>query len=407
MSDSNGTITVKTAGNPFTINKLTIELGDGKQYDVLKRLMALDLYESMFTFFMTGQMLIYDTENIPMGDARYVEVSFTSKDSPTVSGRYPVILSKKVSVPGQEVTLHAVHFAAPEFVNNARHKVCKAFENIKGSDIIKSILTETLGFKEGEGKTLSIDPSLYDETQVFPGAEPIFAIASMLRRMLDPNNPEAANFFFWGDRDGYNLKSFETLVKKEIAATLFFQVQIQDRRDTYNPMIVKALTFPPTTNMITGVGAGVYKAQSSYFDLLNKKVIKTDLNIEKWLPATATLNKNQAWRKQADEDNERPQTDGLVRSAVFDPTGPNKKMDEFSLRRTAQVANIVSGLAHVMIDGTTDLKVGDVIYLFHSSEASSGKYVISAIRHMLTTGKYDMSMELVRDSIPTAAIPQT
>ena len=497
---------IQTATAP-QIDVLTLTTVVGDKIDLTPLFLSLDIYEDIFSHILTGKIIINDTldlfSKIPICGQEKLTFKIYSKDyKPTSKINYlhrtfDIIRITDVIQVNDYTKSYTLHFASPEFKMSESFKLSKAFYDTTYSNVIATIMTEdftldreTRGFSfptqnytnrdeilspyinenieawynkqdDDDSIELFIEKTKYSEPVIsFPFMKPFNIFSWLAARSLresggrygTKNSGQAANFFFFENKRGFQFVSLDTLLEsrdKSNVTTRFKYGSGNQNKETiregnriiYREVIDK-IQIQNCYNIIANLRNGMYASRLYSYDLSTGETTHIDYNyIDNFHNTESTERKQNTGDyppiPHDDEDLSRrylAHQSFIVHSPtrgidciISEQTGRHSEYkenstgsEEYIQKRLSQIARLNNFRVLFSIDGNSKHKVGDCVELdlktwndmptssqaikdFNeaSSKYYSGNYLITSIRHKITKYTYNMDIEVVKDAYKT------
>ena len=249
-------------------------------------------------------------------------------------------------------------------------------------------------------------------------------------------NP-GADMLFFENNIGYHFSSLQTLFSQKTFATFFFNpknVSISNGKKDLNQEIfnVMKLEILDSFDTLGAVEFGTFSNRVISLDILTRKKTVTDFNYNDYLPKSKSLNGKAVTNNYTDRHDkaifEEPPKDleaGSLRLAISNTDQQNNSwiknrpgsvphdisIEKYLPNRVAQLSLANYNRIRVTVPGNTQVTVGVVIQfntiriqeISSKSEKTldpqlSGRYLVTAVRHIITNIAYITVMELAKES---------
>ena len=184
----------------------------------------LNIYESIFSSSVTGNIVIADTQNLisklPIQGTERLSFRLTTKltgDTPTTvincteangTAMHIYAVTDKQQVNDNTLT-YTLQFASKEFVRNLRTRVSESFEG-RMDQMVNKIFTDE-NYLDSQ-KTLHYQQTRNQDKIVVPNLNPFAAIGLMCQRALpDIYRSKGAGYLFYETTKGFHFRSWESL----------------------------------------------------------------------------------------------------------------------------------------------------------------------------------------------------
>lgn len=421
---SNTNLAVRAgAGN---IEDILIISGNGNAESVLPQVVEFDLYEDIFSTFLTGKVVIRDCQALaqffPFVGHEYLRVTLSTPQVDNEFGKYSgeffifSVSDKKMD--GDRSAYYVLSFISKEGIVDMNVRLSKTFRGT--SDVI---LTELLGEKglnvNLENKAFSLGISSNVMTFCSNWWNPSKCIEYVANHSL--NNNHQPDFLFYESKYGFVFESLDNLINDESSAVTQSFVfdryarQMKDKESAPLDIVkeyqqVAGLEIHSGYDYIDRLRNGYYGGSTISFNPLTQQYTHTANQV--------TFDEQNHLNKFAPYPDGTPMTYyGFTRFAPtvynnFTKTLDNSDMS-FGVRRRTILERLNTTRVNIVVHGRLDYSIGQCVYLTIPSARqsstkegdvdtlASGKYLISSIRHVFSAGRHECTMELVKDSYIT------
>jgi hypothetical protein len=403
----------------FQLDSLEIRTSTGASVDLKFIASDLNIYMDIFANCITGDITVKDSINYPslmqLHGNEYLFISFKTnviiaendnKDYPGITRVFRIYkLSDKNFVNNNTYT-YKIHFCSEEFVLNQQIRISKSYKNVSAGDIVSDIMNNTLGISSKKLRRPTTSGEQY--SLIIPNMRPLEAINWIASISRDSNLN--STYLFFENASGYNFKSLSSLyygnVRRQISIT---------NKDVLEPF---------SEQTVSVADAYKVKKQFDILDLISSggayaKLINMDLTTRTQEISVSTavdekpmLNDNFLFNSARNRRGYAIYNDSAY--VRYFPTYEGNVTGERLVQRASQLAALTSNIINVVIPGDSELDTGDIIDIYvpnilgidEESEPqdniSSGKYLVTAVRHRIFNEKYLCYVELCRDSSLTA-----
>ena len=417
--------------NEFLLIDATAKTVDcGKAEDLTALCVQANIYESVLEPCVRAQFEFYDAkganDKLIFTNKKIVIDFTTNEDNPKSAIRY------EFYVIGETVRIQSSDDKASIF------KVeCVTYEAWKSTDIENAPLSEKKLAAENAVKAYlniigSQKPLFAEKTRGlhafnFTLKKPFECIDEIRLEYAMSQEFKGHAFYFFENKHGFVFKSMEMLIKegKENIGDKCFLQSTLTNLDVTGAKWRNILT----TKLIQKGNEGVAKilgAGANSVKQYNKVTGQTeDFEADPRNLEFETLNKGSASTTlKAQHEKSRDGNKGKVKEIKFDPTISNIERAEKFNHMPYYMAHFLTVIMQITIYGDSTITVGDVIKcqfpeasgltkgeknpINEDSEMTTGNYMVTKCRHMLTfneKAEYAQGLELVKDGI--GGIPQT
>ena len=405
------------------VDYINIISAAGTAVDITSMVTEIQIFEDMFRPCTTGTLSVRDSQDLVnlfpfIGEERLQLIIKTpglpSDPANQISKEFYIYkLSDRMITKNTQV-FYMLHFCSLEMIVDANVKISKTY-NGKISDIIVKLL-------HNEGLTTGL-PVVIDDTvnsikYISNYWSPYKNISFLTNRAISRN--KNANYVFFENRYGLNFVSLDTLFG-------------QAARDTYTyDKFAREYTPNSTVKNIGKEYARFvdYRIESAY-DYIQKatsggfasKMISYDITTKKYSTKNYTM--FDSFDTQVHLNKYPIATEEIaarVNSNIYNYPKYNSTFNGFGddesqkwlQNRISLMSQLNSFRLTAEIAGRTDLTVGQVInvVLYKITQISkedpsdnvidnvfSGNYLITAMNHRIVSGKHEIHMELLKDSL--------
>jgi hypothetical protein len=242
-----------------------------------------------------------------------------------------------------------------------------------------------------------------------------------------------ADMLFFETKDGFTFRSLQSMISDKPYATYKYQLQNMDGKiDSLQEKITSIMEyeFVKAYDAISEIGKGTFASRLLTIDPLTRSYQTTDYDYSKFQKDVKTLNKNLITNdtvnrlgqsiNQAAESVFKLMTSNSNQNSVSyikgKPGGVAKDIyaETFVPQRTAQLALTNFNVIKLTIPGDSGITAGRTIELNLPSlkptakggreldKFYSGKYLVTAVRHMVGMNTFQTVLEIAKDSSPTS-----
>lgn len=418
-----------TQTTQFKIKELTLisKLGE---INITNIYQEINIFENVFVPNITGDIVINDAvglaDRLVLDGSEFVkmQISKTGETGPTSFEKIFRItsLSNRKNI-NQTSEYYILHISSEEAIYSLQQKINQNYTGVH-SDIVKKILVDKL--KVPAKRIAFMEPTSGIHSVIIPNLSPFDAIDWVIKKAI--NNEGLPNFFFFENKNGFNFVSLSTLVGSEPIATINFNPKnIKESLNT-NFLSARDMQVVNQFNYLDNITNGVYSGKFIGIDPLTRQVKTTKLSfLETYNKTKKHLNKYPNFTGASNRDNKMPVEmfdskvslypfsslrAGTPYIATNDPkTGQIiDSTHSYVFQRAPILANLLQLVLHINLPGNFGLTCGAVVDVRVPSrsirtdkqdildDTLSGKYLITACRHMITPQKHITILEVAADS---------
>ena len=382
----------RTKKNTFDIvlkNLSIILKGNGTETNLNGGLITLNIYEDIFSNFLTGKINVVDThdlqKNFPLIGNENLEITYASSndDSPKLLNFkiYKLDSDPKVTTSFEHQKIITLYFCSKEMITNSSIAISKKFDG-KPNSIVKDLVKNNLKSKK-KINTDSVTNKIKYVSNFWKFSKNLNYI---YKNSLVNDNPD---LLFFENPEGFHFKSLNNLLNKKAKATLEYKENLDQKivKDYYNKM-----------------------KMNKYFDLLefqfgNKIYKYDDENYEFYI-------------EENDFETVSETQNSLGRNLLYDDelkSNHNVQLtynDEKVVSRRNQIFNALDNYHLILsLKGDSSRTVGQVYDIkFRSfkreeldNELLSGKWLASNINHQIfSDGTYEQNIKFIKNAFSKA-----
>lgn len=404
----------------YDIKTLDLINSGGQVVDLRKVFIEIQLFQDLFSSVMSGSILVNDGHDIFSNfyfcGNEYLQLSIDkpSLNSPIqkVFRIYKTAGRKPGSDSGQ---IYQLYFCSEELIFSNQKLVSKSYKGKKTNEIIKDILTNELKVDSSKIKTIEQTSGVYD--YIVPAYRPFEAIQWAASRSYDASKKYC--YFFYEDRDGYQFKSYSTLVKQKPVKTLKYEIKTVDQDPAVNKDSIDNFEILNDFDILTSMTNGAFASKLLTVDIFTQSFKVETYSIDAIESQKNLLNKFKPINSLKNQDNKSITAahDSFFKSFIsINDKSIEKDTDvnKWLMNRAMHMSLMHNFRIRIVIPGDIVLKVGDVVkYEFPSFEGAdskgktpdeyrTGNYLVSAINHKFVNGdksNFESVIELVSDSV--------
>jgi hypothetical protein len=220
------------SASDYVLSSFMITTSDGKQIDLAKMINSFNLYEDIFTPFITGDvdvgdaMDIFNNFVIRGNEYVYIKLDKPSLDKP-IERYFRIWKINDRNLTSQALQNYKIHFCSDEMILSSQMYMRKAYTGMTIDNMVKDVLNKILVVSSDKMANGVFSSTAGNYSIVVPRMRPFEAASWLTSRAY---NDSATLYFFFENRDGYNFASFEDLIKLPIYNTYkdlnFYENQI-------------------------------------------------------------------------------------------------------------------------------------------------------------------------------------
>lgn len=392
---------------------------NGNTYDITPNVTAIRIYESIDSYFLTGSMTMYDdsglVHRVPLIGQEYVSIDFLKDDIEHKLKFRLVDIHETTKIRKDTSGLKFNLISEKEFLSSAS-TFSRAFSGSTTSIISRihsEYLNENVRVYDGGASSMNI---------IFPFIKPYNAIAKILKESYSIDGSPLFLFETLKSVNTPKIRSIKSMMSSasvhDIGEKLLFNtgkggssVRGMDE-DRHQIDTIKQDGAYDTLGLLSH---GAYASNVSIYDITAKSFSNVAFDYTTDAQASNPEHISNQYKLNNSQISNLSNSKHHVlshNSQAFENSLNNFGTIEpkSTLIRKSYLGRMSLSTIHIVIDPLTDIECGDCVTLriqqnvpqlgkIVEDKVSSGKYMISAISHIIKGGKYRMSVELIRDGI--------
>lgn len=403
------------------IETVNIISASGVYQDVTNQVLSIQIFEDLFSPFITGSIVIKDPVDLmnlfPFVGEETLELKLSTPTLKTgnINHRFYIYKMTDRDYLGDKVVVYQLHFTSLDSVVDLNKAISKTFSG-KVSDIAKTLLTDkALGLQVS--KKYNIEETSNSTKYVSNFWSPIKNLIYCLPNAVNKNG--SPSYVFFENRDGYNFVSLESLYQQQVLQNFTKDNYVRDQRPGGGNIKdiekdfqrVNTVTIPVPFDYISRIQNGMYGSKQYTHDITNKRIASKNYDMLQNYDKRKHLNDNPlASNKAVYRYNSKItyETKYYNNFTNFgDATNTNYTQERLSLLKQIETTKL-----EITVPGRFDYTVGRKVNLLLNKveptsdkdkdtvdKVLSGNYLISAINHYIDRERHECVMELVKDSL--------
>lgn len=421
------TTALQDAGD-VRIEKLELISQQGNSLDISDYLAELNIYEDIFSNFMSGSIVLSDSANLikslPIVGQELLTVQITTPTfDKSIKKTFRVFsVTDRALVRDTTTQVYKLNFCSIEGFLDGVKPIYKTFDGT-ADKVVQEVFDEYVKYQDSSLNVLTSGKNKMKFN--CPGWTP-FQLINWISNKAQPTSGKACNFFFWESSQGFYFGSLETVFKAgtDSAAGLgeytYSAIGNKELRDVDSKMrSIERLEIVQTNDYLTAHLSGYLGSRLISLDLIDKKYENKEYDHVKEFNNYSHLANKNRMRPLFGSDPIRnlrqstriyPKQTKLYEGA---DDNINEKMPEIYGNRLSNMIELTNFKINIIVPGRTDAEAGMLVKLKFpdarpAQEADksksqedpmySGNYLITAIHHKISPIRHGMTMELVRDS---------
>ncbi len=407
-----------TKAGDVQINSVTVTTSRGMSQDITAQAIGFDIYEDLFSPFMSGKIYVRDSQEItnlmPLIGEETVDISITTpemQDGKEFKQQFVIYKMEDKTVTSAREVVYTLHIVSREAIVDMNQLVSRALSGDIDS-IIKDIITKEWGLFSD--KQYNVEKTKNKTKFVANFWSPTKCLQYAAETAISENG--SPSFVFFENKYGLNFVPLELLYDRPVMHTFI--------KDNYTSTIhgtggssknieedyrrILDIQQPVVFNYMERLKKGLYGSEIIYMDLLTGQYVHNAYNPDfsgKHLnPFPLFSQKAQARPKGC-----------LIRDHQaynsFTGFGSDHSNTKINQQRHYLMAAAEASKCNITVFGRTDYAAGQKVELQvpqntqltkedpdWSDKITSGNYLIASICHSIDRKQYVCSMELIKDS---------
>ena len=414
----------------------------GMPVDMKSYMVELNLYEDIFGDSVSGSLLVSDAigllPNFKLNGTEFITVALRKNSEEVGKSIKRVFRIYKISdryfSPGNSYENYTIHFCSEELMLSEKYRVSKSYKNKTVSEIVKDILTNYL--KVGSEKIVSVEKTSGSFDFVLPNKK-IFETINWLGKYAMPTNKVGGDILFFENIDGFWFKSLQSLYEQKPYFTYYYNPKNISTDMEYKYTNIISLDVLDSFDMLRTATEGTFSNRLISFDPLTRTSKVTDFDYNEYCKKSKKMNSDPVTNNYKDrignKQFETPSNNLQAGAFRLMPTNINQRNNKFikptplavfsdysvektipyraaqlSLANFSRIKITVPGNAKLSVGMTLDVVVPQMAPTSFSKVDQtiqrendpylSGKYLVTAVRHMINLETYVTIIELCKES---------
>lgn len=416
-----------------SIEELSLITTKGLSVSLIDYLIELNIYESIFSNVMSGEIILSDSANLiryfPITGEEYLSVKlrtpgFNDDKKYNIEKIFRVFtVEDRVMARDQNTQVYKLKLISREAIVDSYAMLYSPFKgNI--TKIVQDLFNNNLKMD----KDLTVFTGADNSVKFISNGWSPFKCINWLTKKTIPSDGKACNFLFWESNKSFYFGSLETIFQNgnSIGDYRYAATSVSVGTDDIEEKmtLITELSVENGLDYVVGLDSGYFASKLIALNLYNKKqeVAEYD-HVEQYsnYKHTTISNPSPLFSKSSITRN----VNSHVRVYPKYPnlhTGIknnyNERMGEIYGNRLSNIKELENLKLNIIIHGRTDVETGQMINVkFPDMEPPSesdlvqdkidprysGRYLITAINHKINLLNHSMSMEIIKDSFDPAA----
>lgn len=412
--------TVRFAGD-VSIDKVKITTRSGLAQDVTAQVIAVQLFEDIFSPFITGSLILRESLDLlnifPFAGEEQLEleISTPSLENGNIKGKYYIYKMTDRELLGEKSVVYQLHFISPEAIIDINKKVSRVFGD-KPETVVDYLLRDDVNGLQTK-KTIKYEPSNRYIKFISNFWSPSKAIQYATNSAVNTNN--SPSYVFFENRDGFNFVSLENLYSGNVFQEFTYDKYTRDKRKDGSDVRnigedykrIDTISVPVVVDYMDRIRNGMFSSKMISYDITKKQYnVKPYAQFDNFAGSKHLNEYNVSSDKAVFRTNSTlfnyPRANSTF-SGFGDATNYRNEQKRISLLKAAEANKI-----QIVVPGRCDYTVGQKVNvrLYKVEPLSqndtdnldkmlSGNYLIAAVNHYIDRNRHECNMELIKDSL--------
>jgi hypothetical protein len=413
--------TLRFAGDVLLRN-VEIRSLNGQIANITNQVESIEVYEDLFSSFISASIVLRESVDyinlFPFIGEEFVNLDIVtpSLEIP-IKGRFYIYKIADRMYTREREVVYTIKCISEEFLTDSNTRISKGYNGKLG--LIAAYILEKDGFNtqkkvniEDSSNTTRFTANYWSPTRCLN-----YAAAAAFNKTENPS------FLFYENRDGFNFRSIDELLKFDTyhkftkdnyTRELQSEESTKSKQDpTEDYKRILEFNVPVLTDYMKEVQSGHIKSRIISHDLVTKRYSIKNYSIKEDPKTNTLLNPTPGYSKYAISNFASTQIVVPKHYQNFNNYGDvtNYKIAQ---KRLAFFSQLEKYKITIQVNGRTDYTVGQIVDLNIPKTTQitkedretrdlilSGRYLVSAVNHTITREKHICNMELIKNSILT------
>lgn len=426
----------------YEIDKLTLVTPTASSPVNMKPYMLeFSLFEDIFANSISGHLLISDALGLVpefrLNGTEFINVVFRKNSQDTqgnIARTFRIYsISDRYVNPGNNYENYKLNFCSEELLVSEKYRISKSYKSKTISQIVQDVVNRYL--KLGDKKA-TIEPTTGTYDFVLPNKK-IFETINWLSTYALPSKNTGADMLFFENVDGFWFKSLQSLYTQNPYVTYYYNPKNVSPDMQYKYTNIVNLDILDSFDMLRASSSGTFANRLVSIDPITRTYTTTDFNYDEYYKKSTKLNKSSVTNNYTDRIGkmvfDSPPNDLQAGQLKVCVTNSNQRLNSYIKNkpeavksdmfvekalpnRKAQLLLANYSRIKITVPGNAKLSVGMTLNVVVPRMAAdtytkvsnpvqrdndpqlSGKYLITAVRHIIDPKSYFTVLELSKDS---------
>lgn len=412
---------LKDDGINVQIESIFIQSVNGRGFDARSIYERIEIRESLFSHAIHGSIDLEDEndnfELVPIIGQETITIKFEILDNIEVYS-FRVYKITNIENDNPRRSRYRLYFVTADEMTNENVLVRQAYQDMKYSDMVKSIMSDYIQ----TNRKLYVEKTITKGTRVIPNIRPFKAINQLAKNSVSAND-QSSNYIFFEARDGFFFVPITSFVR---AGEPKYEYRYEEVVDDLNqesigahtdPFRVMELNVKKSSDFLDALDAGMFGGKLQMVDLVRRKIDKLEFNYFDEFGQFDHINNHPLF---IEGEPFSPNSNVTItysdeNSKEHDYVDDHSDLDnpfldsELRVRRRIQMQFFKNFVIEMVVMGNYTLSLGDIIKLNVAAKYGyeedrqhrllAGNSVITSITHVFARDKYLQHVELAKDSV--------
>jgi len=420
---SNGYIdknSLRFAGD-ITIDRVVVTTSRGVYQEIQGQVLQIQIFEDLFSPFITGILSLKDTLDLsnvlPLIGEETLELRVTTPQlGSKIDGKFHIYKMADRVVLGDRAAGYELYFMSYESLVDTNKKNSKVYSG-KISDIVPTFVKDKMDGLETDKKFI-VEETRNSIKYISNFWSPVKNLTFLADNAISQS--QSPSYLFFENRDGFNFKSLELLYEGQVFQQFIFDKYTRDQFPMGGNILnidedfkrISTYDIPVSYDYLDRLRSGMLSSKLMSYDSTKKTYTVRNYSAQTRFGSQKHLNPNPLFSSKATHRSNARQ---IVYPRAFetftsfgDTTNAKIVQERISFLKMAESNKMIINVA-----GRLDYTVGKVVTVSMNKmqpisqretqrdiadTINSGKYLIAAINHIITTQGHECSIELIKDS---------
>jgi hypothetical protein len=417
------TKSIEFAGD-ISIDKVSIQSVDGTEFSLINQIVAIQIYEDLYSPFMTGSIIIKDSmdliNTVPLIGQELLNIDISTPSLKEKGGRinsqFFMYRIKNREYLGDKTVTYEMDFISKEAIVDSNTKLSRRYKG-KISDIVASIVSDQ-EVQFDNSKRVIIEETYNDTIYISNYWSPIKNMNYLAEQAI--NKEKSPSYVFFENRDGFNFVTLNSLVTSPIVVQEFNYNSFSRQITKTNALRAVEMDFKRIHTI--SVRDGVNTLNRIHDGFMGCLLMTTDITTktynEKYYNALMGFSGAKHLNQYPLVSYKFPISPGA--KIIVEPKAAQTFIGyqdatntDILQQRLYEMHEKNDFILNIVVAGRLDYTVGQLVTIdtvkvrpIKKSESNdeiqdkiySGKYLITAINHYITRKSHECNIEIAKDS---------